>query len=125
MTYRADPAGTRCQRRHFGEWPSFAEFLEAAKLGDMELRVLNGALVVQVNSDFGMTFDASHRIDQDFSRHGVRLQIGFCLSNQASVLPAVQSAQSESYLPRAGIRGRTHPLSQTHEPGVRSVKAPG
>ena len=62
---RADAANARGDRGHFVEWAPFGEFLETAKLGDVELGVGHPAFVVQTNGDLRMTFDAGHRIDDD------------------------------------------------------------
>ena len=53
------------KRRHLGERPAFAEFLEAAELGDVKVRVFDAAIVVEVQRDLGVPFDAGHRVDHD------------------------------------------------------------
>ena len=47
------------------ERAAFAELLEAAELGDVEVRVLDLALLVQVDRDLGVAFDAGDGIDDD------------------------------------------------------------
>ena len=61
MAHRADAADARHQRRHLVERPAFAEFLEAAELRDVEMRVFDVALVVEVERDLGVALDAGDR----------------------------------------------------------------
>ena len=65
---RADAADAGHERGHLVERPAFAELLEAAELGDVELRVGDVALVVQLDGDPAVAFDAGDRIDRDRSR---------------------------------------------------------
>ena len=65
MADRTNAANARGNRGHFVEGPPFGELLETAKLGDVELGVGHPSGVVQTNGDLGMTFDASHRIDDN------------------------------------------------------------
>ena len=67
---RADAADARGDPRHFPEAAPFAEFLEAAKLGDMEAGIVHLAVVAEVDGDFGVPFDAGHGINGDGLRHG-------------------------------------------------------
>ena len=67
MAHRADAADARHQRRHFVEWPVLAEFFEAAQLRDVEARVGDLAVVVELNGYLGVAFDACYRIDDNSS----------------------------------------------------------
>ena len=79
---RADAADARGDRRHFVERPALAEFLEPAKLGDVELRVGDVAVVVEMDGDLRVTLDAGDRVDDDglhellLSRNALAPQIG-------------------------------------------------
>src|SRR5689334_1558206 len=65
MADRADAADARRDRRHFVIRPPFAELLEAADLRDMELRIGNLPIIVEMDGDLGMTLDARDRINDD------------------------------------------------------------
>src|SRR3974377_356104 len=65
MAHRADTADTRHQRGHLVEWPPFAQFLKAAELRYVEARILDAAILIQVQRDLRMAFNASHRLDDD------------------------------------------------------------
>ena len=58
MADRADAADARGDRRHLVKRPAFGELLEAAHLGDVELRVGDLARVVEIDRDLGVAFDA-------------------------------------------------------------------
>ena len=64
---RADAADARHERRHLGEGPALAELLEAAELGDVEMRLLDAAVVVEVDGDLGVALDAGDGVDDDLS----------------------------------------------------------
>ena len=66
---RADPADPGHQARHLVEWPALAQFLEAPELGDVELRVLDFASIVELNGDLRVSLDSGHRIDCDRAGH--------------------------------------------------------
>ena len=65
MADRADAADARHQRGHLGEGAAFAEFFEAAELGDVEMGVVDASVIVEVQGDLGVAFDAGHRVDDD------------------------------------------------------------
>ncbi len=67
MADRTDTADARHQRRHLVERPPFAEFLESAKLGDVETRIGDLPVFGELYGDFRVAFNAGHRIDNDFS----------------------------------------------------------
>src|SRR5690348_12267249 len=67
MADRADAADACHQCGHFAERATLAEFFEPTELSDMELRVINLPLLVEVQGDFGMALNAGHRIDNDGS----------------------------------------------------------
>jgi hypothetical protein len=58
-TNAADAGG---DRGHLIERSALDEFLEAAKLGDMEERFGDLAVVVEMNGDLGVTLDPRHRV---------------------------------------------------------------
>src|SRR5579863_9200959 len=66
---RANAAHARHQSRHFVEWAPFADFFEAAKLGDVELRGFYFARGIDVDRDFRVTFDARYGMNDDALRH--------------------------------------------------------
>ena len=66
MAHRADAADARRDGGHLVERPAFGELLEAAHLGDMEMRVGDAALVIQVDVDLGVAFDAGDGVDGEF-----------------------------------------------------------
>ena len=70
MADRADPADARRDGRHLIEGPPFGEFLEPTKLRDMERRVDDLAVRVEVDRDFRMTFDAGDRVNDNGSGRG-------------------------------------------------------
>ena len=65
-----DAADARRNGRHLVERPAFGELLEAAHLGDVEVRARDLAVVVQMDRDLGVAFDAGDRVDGD-SLHGI------------------------------------------------------
>ena len=69
MADRADAADALGDQRHLEEHPAFAELLEAAELVDVEDRLLDLALVVQMDDDLGVAFDARDGLDDDFLAH--------------------------------------------------------
>ena len=54
---RADPADPGHQARHLVERPALAQLLEAPELGDVELRVLDHASVVELDRDLRVPLD--------------------------------------------------------------------
>src|SRR6516162_6707047 len=65
VTDRADTTDACHERWHLGERSAFTELLEAAKLGDMQARIFHPSVLIQVQSDFGVTLDAGDRINHD------------------------------------------------------------
>ena len=65
MTHRTNAANALRDAGHFSVRPTFAKFFKAAKLDDVKLRVGNIAGIVHVNADLGVTFNASHRINDN------------------------------------------------------------
>ena len=76
MAHGADAADPRRDRRHLGEGPPLAEFLEAAVFSHVEAGKLHGAAGIQLDRDLGVTLDAGHRIDRDRAGGEVAHQIG-------------------------------------------------
>ena len=70
MRDRADAADARHQAGHLIERPALGEPLEAAHLGDVEVRVLDLALAVELDGDFAVAFEAGNGIDGDGLAHG-------------------------------------------------------
>ena len=69
MRDRADAADARHEAGHLVKRPALREPLEAAYLGDVEVRVLNLALVVELNGDLAVAFEAGNGIDGDCLGH--------------------------------------------------------
>ena len=63
MADRADAADARGDGRHLVIGPALGEFLEAAHLGDVELRFGDAARVVQEDIDLGVAFDAGDGVE--------------------------------------------------------------
>ncbi|MGA8191919.1 MAG: hypothetical protein WB902_00930 [Acetobacteraceae bacterium] len=62
---RANSADAGGNRRHLIEGPALDKFLEPAELGDMEERIGDLAVVVEMNADLRVTLDARDRVDDD------------------------------------------------------------
>ena len=69
MAHRADAADARHQRWHLVERTSFTQLFEAAVLGNVKESIVDLALIVQVDRDLGMSFDAGDGIDTDCLGH--------------------------------------------------------
>ena len=69
MAHRTNPANPLHEVRHLVERAPNADFLKSAELGYVEIRLGNLALVVQLESDLGVAFDACNRIDRDRLGH--------------------------------------------------------
>jgi hypothetical protein len=65
----ADAADARHQSGHFVEATTFAELLEAAKLGGVEAGGVHCSLVIEVDGDLGVAFDPRDRINNNLSSH--------------------------------------------------------
>ena len=87
---RADAADARHQCRHLGEWASFAKFFKATHLGHMEACLLHLSLLIQLQCDPGMAFNAGYGIDRDRRHIFPMLQNAWSCSSPACVLPAVR-----------------------------------
>jgi len=68
MTHRADAAHARAQGGHLPQQATPTELLKASELGDVEAGIGDLALLVSVDGDLGVAFDAADRIDQMQSR---------------------------------------------------------
>jgi hypothetical protein len=74
MADRTDAADARHQRRHLVKRAPFAQFLEAAKLRHVKAGFLDPAVLIQLERNLGMAFDARNRIDDDAALlHGISL----------------------------------------------------
>ena len=65
MADGTDAADARGNARHFVEWPAFGELLEAADLRDLKIRIGHFAIVVQLDGDLGVAFNAAYRFNRD------------------------------------------------------------
>lgn len=65
----ADAADAFGDLGHFVEESAFAEFFESAELVDVESGSFDVSGVVELDGDFGMSFDASHGFDGDDTAH--------------------------------------------------------
>ena len=122
MADRADAADARHQRGHFIKGPSFAEFLKSPKLRDMKMRVRNFALIVDLQRDLAVAFDARNWIDCRSSWTFIFL---FCRKTQIQLSTRSGSSSAKSgyarsgkqladrqrklYRRRVGSREQTHP----------------
>ena len=70
---RADAANARGDRRHLVERAALDEFFESADLGDVQLRIGDDSLVIEVDVDFGVSLDAGDGINGDFPHGRSRL----------------------------------------------------
>jgi hypothetical protein len=62
MRIRAYPADAWSDSRHLLRRPPLAEFLKAPKLDDLEIRILNVALIVQEDVYLRVAFEAGYRV---------------------------------------------------------------
>ena len=90
MADRANSADARGDGRHFVEGPAFGEFLEAAKLRDVERRVGDLAVLVEVNGDFRVTFDAGDRVNDNGPHDGLLSQTALWSSGRGCGRPRVR-----------------------------------
>ncbi len=65
MRNGANAANARHQRRHFIKRTAFAQLLKAPKLSHMEMSRLHGPVLIQLDGDLGVAFDARDRINND------------------------------------------------------------
>jgi len=70
MADGADATDALHDIRHFVIGTAFAEFLEAAELRDVKVRTGNFAVIIDLQSDFGVAFDARDRVDGYGFAHG-------------------------------------------------------
>ena len=63
MADRANPAQALHQERHFPVWTALNEFLEAAKLDDMEACLMDMIFIIQQQRDLAVPFNARDGID--------------------------------------------------------------
>lgn len=71
MADGADAADASHDGGHFGERAAFDEFFETAELGDVEFGVVDAALVVEVDGDSCVAFDAGDAVNCDGFGHFV------------------------------------------------------
>jgi len=65
MADGADAANARHQGWHLVERTAFAKLFEAAELRDVKASLLDGSIFVEMQSDFGMTLDSGHGVDNN------------------------------------------------------------
>ena len=63
VAHRADATDARHQRGHFVERPALAELFKAAELRHVKARIRNLSLLIELNCNFPVAFDAGHGID--------------------------------------------------------------
>src|ERR1700751_4648523 len=75
MAYWTNATNPSHQRGHLVKGTPFAQLLEAPELRDVETRVLDAPVIVQVQRDLRVAFNARHRIDDDgaFLLHKISL----------------------------------------------------
>src|ERR1017187_4304308 len=94
VAHRADPADARHERRHLRERPAFAQLLEAAELGDVELRVFDAAVLAEKQRDLGVALDPADVFDSDgLFRHGYAPNLVAWLSS--GLRPAMSSVSTK------------------------------
>ena len=69
MAHWTDAADPLHQVGHLVERTSDAEFLESPELCDLKIRLGDFAMIVELQRDLGMAFDARNRIDRDRFGH--------------------------------------------------------
>ena len=94
MADRADAADARRDSGHLVKRPPFGEFFEPAHLRDLKLGVRHVAVVVQMNGDLGVTFDAADRIDRDAFHRVLLNRISLSRPDPVSCRPADPSAHA-------------------------------
>ena len=90
MADRANAADSRGDRRHLIERPAFGELLEAAHLRDMERRIGDLAILVEVDGDLRVAFDARDRVDDDGSHDGFLSQNALSIPIRGCGRPTVR-----------------------------------
>ena len=66
---RADAADAGHDARQLLDRPADDEALEAAQLGDLEERVLDGSVVVEEDLDLAVALEPGDRVDADLAAH--------------------------------------------------------
>ncbi len=66
MADRANAADARGDGGHFEIHAAFAELFEAAEFVDVQVGVFDRAIIVQVDGDLGVAFDAGYGFNRDF-----------------------------------------------------------
>ncbi len=127
MAHRTDAADPRHDARHFRERTAFHKFFEAAKFGDMKLRRLHLARIVEVNGDFGMTLDSGHGLNDQPVVHNACAHDPNFLPSTAGVRPARRSvtklengirrwrATGQKIIHRHGIVDAQHAIEQARD----------
>ena len=125
VAHRADAAGAAGQRGHFAERPAFAEFLESAELGDVKLRVLHFAIVIELDGDLRVALDAGYGVDENlFWTWGLCSEMGFAgeIGHPAREQFRQDKVDGVS-LRRASGDEQVHLHMLMHGPGVRQHRA--
>src|SRR5208283_3562708 len=94
MADRADAADAGRDGGHLIVRPALGETLEAAHLGDVELRRIDLARVIQVDGDFGVALDAGDVRNDDALRHGFPLYPNLTLSSRSILRPSSSSVST-------------------------------
>jgi hypothetical protein len=73
VTHGANATDAGGNARHFPHGPAFAEFFKSAKFNHMKVGIFNLSRIIQKQGDFGMTFNAGDRINNQFRTHNARI----------------------------------------------------
>jgi hypothetical protein len=69
VAHWADAADASHQARHLLERATFTDALERAELDDVQPRIGDSPVLIQVDRDLCVSFDAGNRLDRDLSTH--------------------------------------------------------
>src|SRR5579885_3756714 len=86
MADRTDAADSSCDARHLIERTALGEFFETAHLRDMEFGPRDVTVVVELDRDLRVSFDAAHGIDGDALHQVLLIRTSHSGSHPASGL---------------------------------------
>ena len=84
MAYGTDPADARGDARHLVKGMTLSELLETTHLGDVKFGVGDVSLIVKLDRDLGVSFDAAHGFDGDALHGTFLIRISLSCWNRAS-----------------------------------------
>jgi len=70
MADGADSTDASHQARHLVKGPAFAKFFETANLRDVKVRVVDETMLIELDRDLGVSFDARNRVNDNVLGHG-------------------------------------------------------